>query len=83
MMGRLDRFLGGDRLEGAADALHVRARVVLNAVLLEKGLDARRDLGVVVLRHRREEVVLDLEVEVRHPPVYERCASAVGGVMAE
>ena len=37
-----------------AHALHVRAHIVLDAVLLEERLDAVADLRVVVLREREE-----------------------------
>mmetsp|Transcript_11663 Transcript_11663/g.30822 ORF Transcript_11663/g.30822 Transcript_11663/m.30822 type:complete len:348 (+) Transcript_11663:453-1496(+) len=47
----------------------VSAAVVLHAVLLEHRANARGDDRVAVLRHGGEEVVLNLEVEVRHPPV--------------
>lgn len=38
-------------------------------MLLEESLDTRRHLWEAELRHSREEVVLDLEVEVSHNPV--------------
>ncbi len=37
-------------------------------MLLEESLDPVRDLGVLELGHGGEEMVLDLEVKVRHPP---------------
>ena len=48
--------------------LHVAALVVLQPVLLEERLDPRGDDGVAELRHAGEQVVLDLEVQVAHPP---------------
>ena len=43
---------------GVALLRHARGRVS----------SVRPYLGVAVLRHAREEVVLDLEVEIGHPP---------------
>ena len=48
---------------------------------LEELLDAGRDVLVLELGHGREEVVLDLEVEVRHPPVAPPAWRAVGRVV--
>ena len=44
-------------------------------------LNARVNRGVVELGHCREQVVLDLEVEVGHPPVADRAGRAVGRVV--
>merc|ERR1711865_699564 len=60
---------------------HVATVVILQAVLLKQGLDSVRNARVPVLGHVGEEVVLDLEVEVRHPPVGEPVVLAVGGVV--
>mmetsp|Transcript_31640 Transcript_31640/g.75290 ORF Transcript_31640/g.75290 Transcript_31640/m.75290 type:complete len:213 (+) Transcript_31640:206-844(+) len=67
--------------EGDAHALGVGPHVVLDAVLLEESTHARRDLRVAVLRHAGEEVMLDLEVEIGHPPVAPPAARAVGRVV--
>mmetsp|Transcript_33729 Transcript_33729/g.54302 ORF Transcript_33729/g.54302 Transcript_33729/m.54302 type:complete len:370 (-) Transcript_33729:149-1258(-) len=56
-------------VEGDSHRLRVRGLQVRDAVLGEELLHPLRDDWVAELRHRREEVVLDLEVEVAHPPV--------------
>jgi len=55
---------------GVLKAREVVAAVVLETVLGEQLLDARRHLGVAELRHPREQVVLNLVVKVRHEPVH-------------
>ena len=57
--------------KGDLHSLDVAALVVHQAMFLEECLDARRYDGHVQLRHGGEQVVLDLEVEVAHPPINE------------
>ncbi len=56
-------------------------QVVLHAVLHEQGLHPGSDQGVSELRHRREQVVLNLEVQVCRPPIYEPRVRDVRGVV--
>lgn len=55
--------------EGSLHSINVAHSEVWNAVFFEEGLNTLADFRVTELRHGREKVVLDLEVEVRHPPV--------------
>ena len=68
------KHISADLVEVAERRAHgvpVASLVVLEAVLLEELLDARRDHRVAELRHAGEQMVLDLEVQVAHPPVDE------------
>eukprot|EP00465_Bigelowiella_longifila_P004384 CAMPEP_0185276546 /NCGR_PEP_ID=MMETSP1359-20130426/56412_1 /TAXON_ID=552665 /ORGANISM="Bigelowiella longifila, Strain CCMP242" /LENGTH=384 /DNA_ID=CAMNT_0027870255 /DNA_START=157 /DNA_END=1312 /DNA_ORIENTATION=- len=69
-------------VEGDLHRLRVGGLQVGDPVLLKELLDPLRDDRVAELGHGREEVVLDLEVEVRHPPVHplERTGFDVHGV---
>jgi len=58
-------------LKRISKARKVAASVVVEPVLLEQSLNAQRGLGMAELRHGREHVVLNLEIQVRHPPVHE------------
>lgn len=51
------------------EAFKVGANVVFQPVLREKDLDVLGRLRMPELGHRREEMVLDLEVEPAHPPI--------------
>jgi len=67
--------------EGGGETLCVGANVINHAVLLEKRLDPGDDERVPELGHAGEEVMLDLEVEVAHPPVAPPRGRDVGGVV--
>ena len=56
--------------------------IVMNVMLRKKLLDSARYLRVTELRHTGEQVVLDLVVQVRHPPVdeVERSRSHIHGM---
>ena len=43
---------------------------VLQSMLGEESLDARSDFRVIDLRHGREQMVLNLEVQVPHEPIH-------------
>ena len=67
--------------ERLPQAREVGPHVVHQAVGLEERPHARRDVLVLELGHRREEVVLDLEVQVGHPPVAQGTGRDVRGVL--
>lgn len=57
--------------ESDLHSFHVTSLVILKVVLFQKGLHSWRNHRMTELRHGREQVVFDLEVEVTHPPVDE------------
>ena len=67
--------------KGLVQALEVPTAVVLQVVLLKEGADTGVELHKLVLGHGGEEVVLDLVVEVAHPPVSEEMGGDVDGVV--
>ena len=58
-------------LESHTQRLQIGALIVFETVLLEKGLHTRRDLRMAELRHAREQVMFNLEIQVTHPKVDE------------
>ena len=72
--------------ESVTQAAEVTTAVVLEVVLLEELADELVEFNEFVLGHGGEEVVLDLVVEVPHPPVGEEVwgdvHSVVGSVLS-
>jgi len=66
---------------GDAKAFRVWAHVVLDTVLLKQSLHTVADLGVAILRHRGKQMVLNLEIQVCHPPVAPPSVGAICGMV--
>jgi hypothetical protein len=56
-------------LESDTHCFPISSLVILQAMIFEELLNTRRDHRMAELRHAWEQVVLNLEVQVTHPPI--------------
>lgn len=68
--------------ECVPDCCEERSGVVLDAMFSKQGLHSHGSFRVVVLGHRWEQVMLNLEVEVSHPPIADGASIAVHGMLS-
>jgi len=66
--------------KGLSHSMEVSTNVILQSMAFKQGLHLRGELDELVLRHGGEEVVLDLEVQVPHPPVAQPVGGDIDGV---
>ena len=79
-MRRTSLFTVSDRLqilESQRNALEVTSAVIVQTIFRKELLHPQGEGGELVLGHAGEEVMLDLEVQIRHPPVDEDVVGAV------
>lgn len=67
-------------LEGCQHRSEVSTDVILQPMTLKERSNLGRKVHELVLRHGREQVVFDLEVEISHPPVAQPAGGDVDGV---
>jgi hypothetical protein len=67
--------------KGGSKTLPIRADVINQSVTLEESLDPWGDESVPKLGHAGKEVMLNLEIEITHPPITPPGRSDVGGVV--
>lgn len=68
--------------ESLKETAEVRASIIVQAMLLKEFLHPLACLRMPELRHRGKQVVLDLEIQVRHPPVGDGMAVQIRRVVA-